>query len=133
VTSIGLRLRDIGLMTFLASDSTQKPTKDVVKVDRGDSPSVASQSPLLSRASTPPTDIPSRAQSPIWELPPLSEESIQRRNQSDQASREIGQRMLRGWAMLADECPNDSCFGIPLVRPPPAVHSNKVGMRGFYL
>jgi len=26
--------------------------------------------------------------------------------------------MLKGWAMLADECPNSSCYGIPLVRPP---------------
>ena len=26
--------------------------------------------------------------------------------------------MLEGWAMLADECPNHECYGIPLVRPP---------------
>lgn len=25
-----------------------------------------------------------------------------------------------GWAMLADECPNVDCYGVPLVRPPRA-------------
>lgn len=28
--------------------------------------------------------------------------------------------MLKGWAMLADECPGSDCYGIPLVRPPKA-------------
>ena len=28
------------------------------------------------------------------------------------------QLLLKGWAMLADECPNPRCFGVPLVRPP---------------
>ena len=28
--------------------------------------------------------------------------------------------MLKGWAMLADECPNPNCYGVPLVRPPKA-------------
>lgn len=43
---------------------------------------------------------------------------MSRRAQSDKASTEIGNRMLRGWAMLAEECPNEYCYGIPLVRPP---------------
>ena len=45
-------------------------------------------------------------------------ELLRRRRQSDTASAEIGKRMLKGWAMLADECPNSTCYGIPLVRPP---------------
>jgi uncharacterized Zn finger protein (UPF0148 family) len=43
---------------------------------------------------------------------------MRRRQQSDAASIEIGKRLLKGWAMLADECPNGGCYGIPLVRPP---------------
>ena len=43
---------------------------------------------------------------------------LQRRAQSDLASAEIGRRLLQGWAMLADECPNDTCYGVPLLRPP---------------
>jgi hypothetical protein len=69
-----------------------------------------------------------------------TEESRRRREQSDEASAAIGQRLLKvdegsngfgsiiqhfwdlfqGWAMLADECPNARCFGVPLVRPPKA-------------
>lgn len=47
-------------------------------------------------------------------------EFLRRRAQSDLASAEIGSRLLKGWAMLADECPNTQCYGIPLVRPPKA-------------
>lgn len=46
-----------------------------------------------------------------------TEESIRRRQQSDFASSEIGRRLLKGWTMLADECPGSTCYGIPLVRP----------------
>jgi hypothetical protein len=51
---------------------------------------------------------------PVEESP----EARRRRDQSDQASAEIGRRLLKGWAMLGDECPNDTCYGGPLVRPP---------------
>ncbi|KAK2466150.1 hypothetical protein APHAL10511_001792 [Amanita phalloides] len=47
-----------------------------------------------------------------------TEEIRRRREQSDRASREIGNRLLQGWTMLADECPNPTCYGVPLVRPP---------------
>jgi len=53
-------------------------------------------------------------------LPAETEEGRQRREQSDTASAAIGQRLLKGWAMLADECPSARCFGVPLVRPPKA-------------
>ena len=43
---------------------------------------------------------------------------LRRRQQSDRASTEIGNRLLSGWAMLADECANPECYGVPLVRPP---------------
>jgi uncharacterized Zn finger protein (UPF0148 family) len=43
---------------------------------------------------------------------------VRRRQQSDQASSEIGKRLLKGWAMLAEECPGLRCYGVPLVRPP---------------
>ncbi|KAH9978085.1 hypothetical protein BGW80DRAFT_1285726 [Lactifluus volemus] len=73
------------------------------------SPSLAS-STHYSPASTPPTEISHEARSPLLPYP--------RRQQSDFASAEIGKRLLKGWAMLADECPGSTCYGIPLVRPP---------------
>ncbi|KAI0254257.1 hypothetical protein BJV78DRAFT_1280275 [Lactifluus subvellereus] len=81
------------------------------------SPSLAS-STHYSRSSTPPTEESHGAGSPILALPVETEESIRRRRQSDFASAEIGNRLLKGWAMLADECPRSTCYGIPLVRPP---------------
>ena len=51
---------------------------------------------------------------------PDTEEIRRRREQSDRASREIGIRLLQGWAMLANECPGPACYGVPLVRPPKA-------------
>ncbi|OSX60456.1 hypothetical protein POSPLADRAFT_1047893 [Postia placenta MAD-698-R-SB12] len=74
----------------------------------------------LSRSSTPPTEVSSTLSSPTFAPPIDTEEILRRRQQSDTASAEIGKRMLRGWAMLADECPNNSCYGIPLIRPPKA-------------
>lgn len=53
-----------------------------------------------------------------FELPPLTEEARRRQEQSDRASSELASRLLKGWSMLAEECPNDACFGVPLVRPP---------------
>ncbi|KAG9326962.1 hypothetical protein KVV02_001912 [Mortierella alpina] len=38
-----------------------------------------------------------------------------RREQSERASRLIGQKMLQGWAMLQDPCPNAACHGVPLL------------------
>jgi Sjogren's syndrome/scleroderma autoantigen 1 (Autoantigen p27) len=74
----------------------------------------------FSRVSTPPTEISDALSSPTFAPPPNPQELARRRAQSDMASAEIGKRMLRGWAMLAEECPNDSCYGVPLVRPPMA-------------
>lgn len=71
-----------------------------------------------SRPSTPPTEISSTLSSPTFAPPVDTEETIRRRQQSDQASSEIGKRLLKGWAMLGEECPNIRCYGIPLVRPP---------------
>ncbi|KLO16332.1 hypothetical protein SCHPADRAFT_937952 [Schizopora paradoxa] len=88
---------------------------------RQSSPSEAlsiSSPELQSRSSTPDTDIPSSLNSPTFVPPPPSAETLRRRQQSDAAAAEIGSRLLKGWAMLADECPNPSCFGIPLVRRP---------------
>lgn len=70
-----------------------------------------------SRTSTPPTDV-TPPPSPPFVLPPPTAEQLSRRAQSDMASREIGTKMLRGYAMLAEQCPNSTCYGIPLVRPP---------------
>lgn len=58
--------------------------------------------------------------SPTFALPVETAESLRRREQSDAASSEIGKRLLKGWAMLAEECPNVICYGVPLVRPPKA-------------
>ncbi|KAG2369888.1 hypothetical protein BDR07DRAFT_1266137 [Suillus spraguei] len=71
-----------------------------------------------SRPSTPPTELSSALSSPTFAPPIDTEETIRRRQQSDQASAEIGKRLLKGWAMLGEECPNIRCYGIPLVRPP---------------
>ncbi|TFK43614.1 hypothetical protein BDQ12DRAFT_675273 [Crucibulum laeve] len=72
----------------------------------------------MSRSSTPPTEVSEALSSPVFAPPVETEESRRRREQSDRASSEIGRRLLKGWAMLADECPNAGCFGVPLVRPP---------------
>ncbi|KII94782.1 hypothetical protein PLICRDRAFT_148974 [Plicaturopsis crispa FD-325 SS-3] len=84
------------------------------------SPSVSSSSVAISRTSTPPTELSSTLSSPTFAPPIDTEESLRRRQQSDAASSEIGKRLLKGWAMLADECPNPRCYGVPLVRPPKA-------------
>lgn len=73
-----------------------------------------------SRASSPPTDIPSDIDSPLLQPVIDTEVILRRRQQSDRASAEIGNRLLKGWAMLADECPGPECYGVPLVRPPKA-------------
>jgi len=86
------------------------------------SSSSLSSSSHISRSSTPPTEISSTISSPVFATPVDTEESIRRRQQSDTASAEIGKRLLKGWAMLADECPNARCYGVPLVRPPKAGH-----------
>ncbi|KAJ7368212.1 hypothetical protein DFH08DRAFT_830737 [Mycena albidolilacea] len=80
--------------------------------------SASSMSSHFSRSSTPPTEVSSTLSSPVFAPPPETEESRRRRQQSDEASAAIGQRLLKGWAMLAEECPNERCFGVPLVRPP---------------
>lgn len=74
----------------------------------------------FSRVSTPPTEVSDALSSPTFAPPPNAQELVRRRTQSDMASAEIGKRMLRGWAMLAEECPNAFCYGVPLVRPPKA-------------
>jgi hypothetical protein len=81
------------------------------------SPSISSSS-YHTRISTPPTEFSSSLSSPTFAPPVDTEESLRRRQQSDTASSEIGKRLLKGWAMLAEECPNVRCFGVPLVRPP---------------
>ncbi|KAI9448336.1 hypothetical protein H4582DRAFT_81028 [Lactarius indigo] len=85
------------------------------------SPSLTS-STHYSRSSTPPTEDAYVPGSPNFAIPAETEDSIRRRQQSDLASSEIGNRLLRGWAMLADECPGNTCYGIPLVRPPKTGH-----------
>lgn len=82
------------------------------------SSSTASSMSHGSRSSTPPTEISSNLSSPTFAPPVETEETRRRRQQSDQASIEIGKRLLKGWAMLAEECLNPRCYSIPLVRPP---------------
>ncbi|KAI0091965.1 hypothetical protein BDY19DRAFT_983522 [Irpex rosettiformis] len=82
------------------------------------SSSADSVSQCASRPSTPPTEVSTTLSSPTFAPPMDMEEITRRRQQSDLASAEIGKLLLKGWAMLADECPNNTCYGIPLVRPP---------------
>jgi len=81
--------------------------------------SLGGESRSVAEVSTPMTDFSEGLPSPPLPLPPPeTEELLHRRAQSDQASAEIGRRLLQGWTMLADECPRSTCYGIPLVRPP---------------
>ena len=88
-------------------------------VSSSQSPPSASSGSHVSRTSTPATELSSVMTSPVFAPIPTAE-SMRRRQQSDAASAEIGNRLLKGWAMLADECPSVGCYGIPLVRPPKA-------------
>jgi len=96
------------------------PSAAHISPAQSDSSSADSQSihESHSRPSTPPTEISSTLSSPTFAPPVETEDTIRRRQQSDQASSEIGKRLLKGWAMLGEECPNIRCYGIPLVRPP---------------
>ncbi|KAF9416037.1 hypothetical protein BGZ94_010312 [Podila epigama] len=53
---------------------------------------------------------------------PLSAEELrvqeQRREQNERATRLIGQKMLQGWALLQDPCPNPGCNGVLLLQSP---------------
>ncbi|KAF4602160.1 hypothetical protein EYR40_005364 [Pleurotus pulmonarius] len=106
---------------WLQMASITLPQRSVVvlrKLQREANAELPSSASHASRSSTPPTEVSIRADSPDFELPPESEASRRRREQSDRASSEIGKRLLKGWAMLAEECPNVDCYGVPLVRPP---------------
>lgn len=101
-------------------DPSQAPAQPSVQRRSSQISNVTTASTHLSasRTSTPPTDIPSDIDSPP--LHPIidTDAILRRRQQSDRASTEIGNRLLKGWAMLADECSNPECYGVPLVRPP---------------
>ncbi|KAI9001168.1 hypothetical protein BD414DRAFT_511750 [Trametes punicea] len=104
----------------ISSAQTARPSAVSQRSSALDASSVStiSYSTRMSRASTPPTDVSSAPGSPTFAPVMDTTELLRRRQQSDTASAEIGRRMLKGWAMLADECPNPNCYGIPLVRPP---------------
>lgn len=57
---------------------------------------------------------------PTLQLPQPSQCELQRRAQSDRASMAISEKMLQGWKLLAQECPNPTCHGVPLLKPPKA-------------
>ncbi|CAE6522015.1 unnamed protein product [Rhizoctonia solani] len=97
----------------------RSPQPCIAKLEIMSSSSSTAGGNIYSRDSTPATEI-SAPGSDDFVLPPPSEETLRRRAQSDRASAEIGSRMLKGWAMLAEECPNDECWAIPLVRHPRA-------------
>ncbi|KAJ3412839.1 hypothetical protein HDV05_000180 [Chytridiales sp. JEL 0842] len=57
------------------------------------------------------------ASSPSEEEKQLAEAAAARREQSDRASRLIGQKLLSGWTMLADACDAPECMGgVPLMK-----------------
>ena len=73
----------------------------------------------VSSNSTPASDL---SAAPPTQLTPLSVDPVreERRRQSDAASASIGNLLLKGWVLLAEECPNVQCHGIPLMsRPKP--------------
>jgi uncharacterized Zn finger protein (UPF0148 family) len=92
----------------------------------GSSSATNSSGPSTSQASavsTAPTEISSIPDSPTFELPPETEESRLRREQSDRASTQIGKLLLQGWTILGEECSNSRCIGVPLMSPP-KTHTN---------
>ncbi|KZV75402.1 hypothetical protein PENSPDRAFT_681124 [Peniophora sp. CONT] len=86
-----------------------------------------------SRPSTPATSMSSTLSSPVFASPAETEESLRRRQQSDRASAEMAKLLLKGWAMLADECPSASCPRIPLMRPPKAEVQQCVCCANWYI
>lgn len=52
------------------------------------------------------------------DVPHVSQAELDRRAQSDRASTAISEKMLQGWKLLSQECPNPECHGIPLMHPP---------------
>ncbi|KAL1918534.1 uncharacterized protein VTP21DRAFT_3194 [Calcarisporiella thermophila] len=46
----------------------------------------------------------------------IEDEKQARREQSEKATKLIGEKMLQGWALLNDSCINETCYGIPLLR-----------------
>ncbi|KAI8918190.1 hypothetical protein DFJ77DRAFT_454701 [Powellomyces hirtus] len=48
--------------------------------------------------------------------PSRNEAAERRREKGNQASKLLGQKMLAGWTMLEDTCPNPTCIGVPLMR-----------------
>lgn len=107
-------------MTNSSAQAAQHhPSEEVTPSQATSSPTISSSS-HPSRISTPPTELSSTVSSPTFALPVETAESQRRREQSDTASSEIGKRLLKGWAMLAEECSNAGCYGVPLVRPPKA-------------
>ncbi|KAJ9123388.1 hypothetical protein QFC22_001587 [Naganishia vaughanmartiniae] len=63
-----------------------------------------------------PFDVPTPIQpaAPAARNPPHAERDAQ----SARASSLIGDMLLRGYSLLADSCPNSTCYGIPLVGQP---------------
>jgi hypothetical protein len=106
---------------YFCANCDEGPGKPKSVSSNSTSSSVDSASHVsISRPSTPLTELSDAPSSPTFAPPVDTEEITRRRQQSDLASTEIGKRLLKGWAMLADECPNSQCYGIPLVRPPKA-------------
>jgi hypothetical protein len=93
------------------------PFNTVPETQSSSSISSSSQFHTISRSSTPATEV---SDTSSFVIPVETPEARHRREQSDQASSEIGRRLLKGWALLGDECLNEECFGVPLVRPPKA-------------
>ena len=110
---------DGGPPSATSSNATARPTKRPAPAQSDGSSSASMDSAShRSRPSTPLTEMSSTLSSPTFAPVLETAEMLRRRQQSDTASAEIGSRLLKGWAMLADECPNTQCYGIPLVRPP---------------
>lgn len=79
---------------------------------------------------TPPTPH-SRLESPP-PLPPVLptlDPQVQsvRKAQTDRASAQLAQKMLQGWTLLGEECSNESCHSVPLMRRPPVKLAKKDG------
>jgi len=98
--------------TTSAPNSTQRTVPEVSALASN------SSSSHHSHPSTPPTEFSEVTNSSAFEPPPETDEIRHRREQSDQASSEIGKKLLKGWTLLGEECPSDECYAVPLVRPP---------------
>ncbi|KAJ1642821.1 hypothetical protein LPJ64_005360 [Coemansia asiatica] len=52
----------------------------------------------------------------VIEETPEAKKRREKREQGDRASQMIAKKLLQGWTMVDESCPNESCYSVPLIR-----------------